>query len=191
MTCEEFRKILPELGSGNSLERIAHLRSCSQCAGLLVDLNEIARQAKQLQASDEPSPRVWQSIAASLMASAGAVVHSLDDELHTNSCPTCAQAIADLETLAGHARVLRALDLKLAEPGTAAAAVPGLAQTLTPRERQVLGLLAVGQANRDIADELVISLDTVKRHVSHILAKLAAANRTEAVARARDLNLIP
>jgi len=96
-----------------------------------------------------------------------------------------------LSYLERHARVLRALDLKLAEPGTAAAAVPGLAQTLTPRERQVLGLLAVGQANRDIADELVISLDTVKRHVSHILAKLAAANRTEAVARARDLNLIP
>jgi LuxR family transcriptional regulator, maltose regulon positive regulatory protein len=48
-----------------------------------------------------------------------------------------------------------------------------------------------GTANRDIAAELVVTLDTVKRHVSHILAKLDAANRTEAVARARDLNLIP
>jgi LuxR family transcriptional regulator, maltose regulon positive regulatory protein len=62
---------------------------------------------------------------------------------------------------------------------------------LTSRERQVLGLLALGRANRDIAAELVVTLDTVKRHVSHILAKLGAANRTEAVARARTLNLIP
>jgi DNA-binding NarL/FixJ family response regulator len=67
----------------------------------------------------------------------------------------------------------------------------GLAEPLTSRERQVLGLLATGQANRGIADELVVSVDTVKRHVTHILAKLGAVNRTEAAARARELNLIP
>lgn len=81
-------------------------------------------------------------------------------------------------------------DRKRAELGTVVALVPGPVGSLTSRERQVLGLLAAGQANRDIAGDLVISLDTVKRHVSHILAKLGAANRTEAVARARDLNLI-
>jgi ATP/maltotriose-dependent transcriptional regulator MalT len=42
-----------------------------------------------------------------------------------------------------------------------------------------------------IADELVVTLDTVKRHVSHIFDKLGTANRTEAVARARELRLIP
>jgi LuxR family maltose regulon positive regulatory protein len=67
----------------------------------------------------------------------------------------------------------------------------GLAEPLTSREQQVLRLLAVGRANRDIAAELVVTLDTVKRHVTHILAKLGAVNRTEAVARARELNLIP
>ena len=67
----------------------------------------------------------------------------------------------------------------------------GLPDPLTSREREVLGLLAQGRANKDIAAELVVTLDTVKRHVSHILAKLAAVNRTEAVARARELNLIP
>jgi sigma-54 dependent transcriptional regulator, acetoin dehydrogenase operon transcriptional activator AcoR len=70
-------------------------------------------------------------------------------------------------------------------------AEPGPTEPLTSREREVLGLLAVGRANRDIAGELVVTLDTVKRHVSHILAKLGAANRTEAVARARELDLIP
>jgi LuxR family maltose regulon positive regulatory protein len=41
-----------------------------------------------------------------------------------------------------------------------------------------------------IAEQLVITLDTVKRHVSHVLDKLGAANRTQAVARARELGLL-
>jgi LuxR family maltose regulon positive regulatory protein len=88
------------------------------------------------------------------------------------------------------ARIRRAFDPKPAEPETAAT-VQGLPDPLTSREQQVLGLLAQGRANRDIAAELVVTLDTVKRHVSHILAKLGAVNRTEAVVRARELNLIP
>jgi LuxR family transcriptional regulator, maltose regulon positive regulatory protein len=55
----------------------------------------------------------------------------------------------------------------------------------------VLGLLAAGRSNQAIAGQLVVTLDTVKKHVSHVLDKLGAANRTEAVARARELNLIP
>jgi LuxR family maltose regulon positive regulatory protein len=51
-------------------------------------------------------------------------------------------------------------------------------------------MLAAGQSNQDIARSLFISLDTVKKHVSHLLAKLGATNRTEAVARGRDLGLI-
>jgi len=67
---------------------------------------------------------------------------------------------------------------------------PDLVEPLTSREREVLDLLAEGRPNRGIADELVVTVDTVKRHVSHILAKLGAVNRTEAVARARERNLI-
>ena len=54
----------------------------------------------------------------------------------------------------------------------------------------MLRLLADGLSNQAIAAELVISLDTVKRHVSHVLDKLQAANRTQAVSRARDLGLL-
>ncbi len=46
-----------------------------------------------------------------------------------------------------------------------------------------------GRPNQGIADELVVTLDTVKKHVGQVLAKLGAANRTEAVARARELSL--
>ena len=52
-------------------------------------------------------------------------------------------------------------------------------------------MLAAGRSNQAIAHELVITLDTVKKHVGHVLPKLGAASRTEAVARARQLALIP
>jgi LuxR family transcriptional regulator, maltose regulon positive regulatory protein len=73
----------------------------------------------------------------------------------------------------------------------AVGAPPGLAEPLTGRELEVLRLLATGKSNQRIAHDLVVALDTVKRHVTHILGKLGAANRTEAAARARQLGLIP
>ena len=73
----------------------------------------------------------------------------------------------------------------------AAGAPPGLAEPLTGRELEVLRLLAAGRSNQRIAHDLVVALDTVKKHVTHVLGKLGAANRTEAVARARQLGLIP
>ena len=69
--------------------------------------------------------------------------------------------------------------------------VPGLVEPLTSRELEVLGMLAVGRSNQAVAGELVVTIDTVKKHVSHILDKLGTANRTEAVSRARELGLIP
>ena len=69
--------------------------------------------------------------------------------------------------------------------------VPGLVEQLTARELEVLELLAAGRSNQRIAHELVVALDTVKKHVTHVLGKLGAANRTEAVAQARQLGLIP
>jgi len=68
---------------------------------------------------------------------------------------------------------------------------PGLVEQLTSRELEVLAMLAAGRSNQAIASQLVVTLDTVKKHVSHILGKLGAANRTEAVTRARELALIP
>ena len=69
--------------------------------------------------------------------------------------------------------------------------IPPRSCALTGRELDVLRLIAAGKSNQRIARELVVTLDTVKKHVSHVLGKLGAANRTEAVTRARQLGLIP
>ena len=86
------------------------------------------------------------------------------------------------------ARLQHALDA--GHPGRDAV-VQGIVEPLTSRELEVLAMLAAGRSNQAIARELVVSLNTVKKHVSHVLGKLGAANRTEAVARARRLSLIP
>ena len=61
---------------------------------------------------------------------------------------------------------------------------------LTPREREVLALMAEGRNNPQIADRLVVARSTVKFHISSILAKLGAASRTEAVAVALQHHLV-
>lgn len=64
------------------------------------------------------------------------------------------------------------------------------APTVSSREREVLTLLAKGATTAEIAETLMISTNTVKTHISRIIKKLDASNRTEAVARAIALGLI-
>jgi LuxR family maltose regulon positive regulatory protein len=75
--------------------------------------------------------------------------------------------------------------------GRGGVVVAGLVEPLTARELEVLQLLAVGAPNRAIAERLVVTPETVKKHLSHLFDKLGAANRTQAVARARQLGLLP
>lgn len=87
-------------------------------------------------------------------------------------------------------RLMRAFGARNPSAAGSHESVPGLVTRLSARELEVLGLLAAGAANREIARELFVSPHTVKKHVSHILDKLAAGNRTQAVSRARDLGLL-
>jgi LuxR family maltose regulon positive regulatory protein len=75
-------------------------------------------------------------------------------------------------------------------PRRGGAALPGLVLPLSGRELEVLELLAAGRTNQAIAEELVVTLDTVKSHLTHIFDKLGVANRTQAVIRARELGLL-
>jgi DNA-binding NarL/FixJ family response regulator len=66
-------------------------------------------------------------------------------------------------------------------PAAAPAPAPELPDELTPREAEVLALIAEGLTNSEIADRLVVSAATVKSHVNHIFAKIGARDRAQAV----------
>jgi DNA-binding NarL/FixJ family response regulator len=68
-------------------------------------------------------------------------------------------------------------------------ALPELFPDLTARERDILSLIADGQTNAEIAERLVISLKTVRNHVSNILDKMQVADRAQAAIRARESGL--
>ncbi len=74
-------------------------------------------------------------------------------------------------------------------PGTELPPAQLLIEPLTPRELEVLELIEAGCSNQDIADRLVISIPTVKRHISNIYAKLGVESRTQAVSLGRELRL--
>jgi DNA-binding NarL/FixJ family response regulator len=76
----------------------------------------------------------------------------------------------------------------IAAEGAAEAALPN---PLTPREIEVLGLLASGRTNRRIAEELHLSLSTVKTHLEHIIKKLEVSDRTQAAVKALEMGLLP
>jgi LuxR family maltose regulon positive regulatory protein len=79
-----------------------------------------------------------------------------------------------------------------AEATDAALAMPQpLVEPLTERELEVLALIAAGMTNQEVAQELTITVGTVKRHLHNIYGKLNVSNRTQAIARARALKLLP
>ncbi len=98
----------------------------------------------------------------------------------------------DTETIVAAARMAYRSHHFVVTAGLASSAEEGKpAQTdLTPREREVLALLEQGSTDADVAGLLSISVRTVHQHVRHILQKLNAANRREAVRFARDRGLL-
>jgi LuxR family maltose regulon positive regulatory protein len=97
------------------------------------------------------------------------------------------------EIVAYAIRLLGAASHPLHRQGAPVARMSGAAtliEPLTEREGEVLLLLSEGRSNREIAERLVVTLDTVKKHLTHIFGKLDAASRTQAIARARDLHLL-
>jgi two-component system, NarL family, response regulator LiaR len=101
---------------------------------------------------------------------------------------------AEAEDLRRSLRAAAAGQVQL-DPAAAARLVsevraPASVETLTDREGEVMRLLAIGLANKEIGRKLHISEDTVKTHVSRILAKLGARSRTQAVLQAMRMGLV-
>ena len=98
------------------------------------------------------------------------------------------RALAAGETLIQPALTARA-EQKLCEAAASRAAAPD-ALPMTPREREVLRLLAAGYSNREIARALLLAEGTVKNHVSSILTKMCVRDRTRAVIKAAERGLL-
>jgi LuxR family maltose regulon positive regulatory protein len=70
------------------------------------------------------------------------------------------------------------------------APAPLLIEPLSQRELELLGLVAAGRSNQEIAQELFVAVGTVKKHLNNIFGKLGVSSRTQAIARARELDLL-
>jgi DNA-binding NarL/FixJ family response regulator len=163
-------------------------------------------EAEYDRARAHPNPRAWEEAAAAWEAlqrppivaycqwrqaedlvTAGA--SAADAAIPARAAHTTAQRLGarplqqEIQQLAQRAR------LELAPPSQPTDHGSGLGELLglTPREAEVLGLVARGYTNRQIAEQLVISVKTASVHVSHILAKVDARNRVEAAAIAHRL----
>jgi LuxR family maltose regulon positive regulatory protein len=108
----------------------------------------------------------------------------------TISEPQPKRAIASEQLYRTQARAKNAVNEPRPNQVTEHMIAQPLVDPLSDRELEVLQLLARGASNQEIAQELVIVVDTVKRHVSQIFSKLAVKNRVQAVRRAREFDLL-
>jgi DNA-binding NarL/FixJ family response regulator len=99
------------------------------------------------------------------------------------------RVVARGESLLSPAVTRRLIARFVAQPGRGAAAPSSLA-VLTDREREVLGLIATGLSNDEVAETLVISRGTVRTHVNRVMMKLAARDRAQLVVMAYEAGLV-
>ena len=118
---------------------------------------------------------------------AGAVGFLLKDVTAEGLVDAVGRAAAGEPVLAP-AVLARVMDHFSTRPPAASIPPPGFAD-LSEREREILALIGAGRSNAEIADELVISMATVKTHVRHVFAKLDLRDRAQAVVAARDAGL--
>ncbi len=110
--------------------------------------------------------------------------------LRASGDPASARDMGDRARATARALGAQPLLDRLRASGSEAQRTRDGSEPLTPREREILGLVAQGRSNGEIGKQLFISTKTVSVHVSHILAKLGAAGRTEAAALARQRGLL-
>jgi LuxR family maltose regulon positive regulatory protein len=178
-----------------ALELLEELGATAEAAGRTGDLIEIlALQALALWAGQEKERAVRILAGALALAEPEGYVRTFVDE-----GPEMAELLSEALEARQRGRLdppvppyyLRKL-LAATERDATGAARPAtdLPEPLSERELEVLALIAAGKSNRRIATELFVSVGTVKTHLNNAYRKLGVHSRTQAVARARELNLI-
>lgn len=153
-------------------EPLQHIERLSELRGLPV----LALLADERAATDVIPPLLGAGVRGLLLQDA-----SID--MLTSALASLAQGLLVVHAGVAEAALPRALNPVPADQ-------TGIVESLTPREAEVLKLIAEGLPNKTIAAQLNISEHTVKFHVNAILTKLGAQSRTEAVVRATRLGLI-
>ena len=185
-------QLLPGISSEDALKGVAFLREtvtpdAYQRAWTLWEMSDISDEVRQL---NVPTlvlhPRAF------------ALLPSEESVKLAASIPGASMSIIDGADFMGDANQgVAAIEDFLSKPlsqrvdgGHSGGATVVPSSILSPRELDVLRLIAAGRSNPQIAEQLVISVNTVQRHVSNILDKTGAANRTEAAGYARDKGLV-
>lgn len=194
------RLLLAQGRPGEALGQLDQLASAAAGDGRLGRLVEIEvlRAAARDAVGDAAGAVEAIAVAVAVAGSQGAVQVFVDesDKVATlvatlaehDAGETAAAHVVDKDFLERLNRLLQSR--RLAPVAPASDRSPALVVPLTERELDVLGEMAAGKPNKQIAADLYVSLNTVKKHVTHIFDKLGVANRTAAVARARDLDLL-
>ena len=205
---EDARTLLEELQSqASKLEAAGPLQEAHRLT-LAAEQSRVARSEQPGSESSQPALVLWQDAAAAwdeldqpwetgyalYRVAEAALAGQADREAAARPLTRAARIAGDLgaEPLAGEIAVLaRRARIPLTGSGTAGSPSAGTGNHgLTPREFEVLRLMATGRSNAAIAADLFISAKTVSVHVSNILGKLGAANRAEAAAIAHRLRLV-
>ncbi|HEU4492948.1 MAG TPA: LuxR C-terminal-related transcriptional regulator, partial [Rubrobacteraceae bacterium] len=178
-----------------ALELLVRMREAAEATGKKGNAIQIlALEALALRAQDENERAVGAAARALALAEPEGYVRTFVDE-----GPEMAALLS--EVLEAQQRGRLGLDLPayylrkllaVLERDVFSTASPGtrLSEPLSERELEVLALLAAGKTNRQISSELFVALSTVKTHVKNIYGKLDVRNRTQAVSRARKLELL-
>lgn len=167
------------------LDRLATAAEMSEYGAALIEALILQALARHLQGDDERALERLED-ALALAAPQGYVRPFLVLGPREPMTALLRQAISRGIAPVYASKLLAAFDVSEGElPHT-----PTLVEPLSERERQVLRLVAAGLSNREIADELVVAVSTVKSHTNHIYGKLGVKSRTQAVARAQELGLL-
>jgi LuxR family maltose regulon positive regulatory protein len=184
------RILLAEGRGGDAMRILSRLQGVAEPAGRLGELIEIhVLQAIVLDLRGDPSSALaGLERAVGLARSEGYTRVFLDGGKPIEALlRTATTRWRDRDLLAYARKLLAGFAAEGGQPEAGRAPQPAI---LSQRELGVLRLMAAGRSNQEIADELVIALGTAKRHTANIFEKLDVRNRTEAVARARQLGLL-